>query len=144
MKSVILSPNDCNRSFGITINESTCCSKSCRPSSARADLSSPSHSKGFVTTPTVNISISFAILAITGLAPVPVPPPKPAVINNIFVSDRSALIDSPASSADALPISGFIPAPRPFEVSTPSWIFSSAGEDDKSWVSVLAHINFTP
>jgi hypothetical protein len=36
-----------------------------------------------VTTAIVRIPISFAISAMTGVAPVPVPPPIPAVINSI-------------------------------------------------------------
>ena len=43
---------------------------------------SPLTFKGVVTSAIVKMSNSFAILAITGVAPVPVPPPIPAVINN--------------------------------------------------------------
>ena len=45
----------------------------------------PSIVKGFVTIATVKMPISFAILAITGAAPLPVPPPRPVVMNNKFV-----------------------------------------------------------
>lgn len=44
-----------------------------------------------VTIPTVRISISLAVLAMIGAAPVPVPPPIPAVINTIY-SRRSTFL----------------------------------------------------
>ena len=85
-----------------------------------------------MTTATVKIPNSFAISAITGLAPVPVPPPKPAVINNISVSDIAFAIASLLSFADALPIPGSIPAPRPLVVSIPICIFVATWDCAKS------------
>ena len=60
------------------------------------------------------MSLSLAILAIIGAAPVPVPPPIPAVINTIFVlASNICEISSKLSTADCSPISGFAPAPSP-------------------------------
>ena len=87
----------------------------------------PSKAKGIVTIPTTNISsfssssltspttsISFAIRAITGLAPVPVPPPIPAAINNMCVfPDKACLICSSAASAAFFATAGVLPAPKP-------------------------------
>ena len=69
----------------ITIKESTLFLRFSRPFWAWSNLNFPSNWKGIVTIPTVRISISFAISAIIGAAPVPVPPPIPAVIKTIFV-----------------------------------------------------------
>ena len=73
----------------------------------------PSQSKGLVTTPTVRIPISLAILAITGAAPVPVPPPIPAVINSMCAPSIEARMSASAISAASRPFSGLLPAPNP-------------------------------
>ena len=65
--------------------------------------------KGMVTIPTVRISISFAMRAMTGAAPVPVPPPIPAVMNTILVPSFSwFLISSILSSAASRARSGTV------------------------------------
>ena len=88
---------------------------------ACAFLILPSNSKGMVTIPTVRMSISLAILAMMGAAPVPVPPPIPAVINTILVFDDNMVrISSRLSTADCSPISGLAPAPKPSVKCTPS------------------------
>ena len=67
-----------------------------------------------VTIPTVSMSISFAILAMIGAAPVPVPPPIPAVMNTILVCVESrVVISSKLSCAAFFPTSGLAPAPKP-------------------------------
>ena len=53
----------------------------------------------------------------TGAAPVPVPPPMPAVMNSMCAPSMAWRMRSTASSAAALPISGFAPAPSPVEPS---------------------------
>ena len=64
--------------------------------------------------PTVRMPISWAVLAMTGAAPVPVPPPMPAVMNTILVLvARRALMSSALSRAARSPISGLAPAPKP-------------------------------
>ena len=55
--------------------------------------------KGFVTTPTVRMPISFAIPATTGEAPVPVPPPIPQVTNTMSAPCIACLSSSELSSA---------------------------------------------
>ena len=65
------------------IRESTFGLRFSIPETAFFILIRPSNGNGFVTIPTVSIPISFAILAITGAAPVPVPPPIPAVTNTM-------------------------------------------------------------
>ena len=99
--------------LGITIILSTSLIKFSRAASAFSILFLPSNAKGFVTTPTVKIPFSLAILATTGAAPEPVPPPIPAVIKTILESANSFSISSLASSAAILPISGLAPAPKP-------------------------------
>ncbi len=70
-------------------------------------------SKGRVTTPTTIAPSSLAISATIGALPVPVPPPSPHVIKTRFDSLKTLVKSSLDSSAAALPISGFPPAPRP-------------------------------
>ena len=107
-------------SLFITRRVSTFCLKSSKPFSAYSFLNPPSVQKGTVTTPTVNISFSLAIRAITGAAPVPVPPPIPAVINSILVLDsNNSVIRSMLSSAALRPTSGLAPAPNPSVKSSP-------------------------
>ena len=81
-----------NLSFGTVINVSTLSFRCLIPSSAFLILILPSNPKGLVTTPTVRIPISLAILATIGAAPVPVPPPIPAVTNTISVPSSSLSI----------------------------------------------------
>ena len=103
------------------IKESTCSFKFSIPFCACSFLIFPSKLNGVVTIPTVRISISLAIFAITGAAPVPVPPPIPAVIKTILVLIFSiALISSVLSIADSDPISGLAPAPSPSVKFTPN------------------------
>ena len=90
------------------------------PCSATNCFFLPSNKKGLVTTATVNIPISLAICAITGIAPVPVPPPIPAVKKTISAPCKTSLIRSLFSSAANLPISGLVPAPKPLVNSTPN------------------------
>ena len=67
--------------------------------SANFCLRAPSKVKGTVTTPTDKIFISWAILAITGNAPVPVPAPSPAVKKTISAPFNACLITSASFSA---------------------------------------------
>ena len=101
---------------------STFFSSSWMPSTALDWDSLPSFLNGMVTTATVRMPRSFAILAMTGEAPVPVPPPMPAVIKSISVplSSTLAAISSCDSRAALRPSTGSVPAPRPLE---PIWIF---------------------
>ena len=110
-------------SFGIITKVSTFSFRFSIPISACLILLFPSNGKGLVTTPTVNISIDFAISATTGAAPVPVPPPIPAVINTILAPLIAAVISSLLSSAAFLPISGLAPAPSPLVNFSPICIF---------------------
>jgi len=107
------------------------------PSSAFASLFLHSKLNGFVTIHTVSIPIFFAILAITGAAPVPVHPPIPDVIKIISVSCKTALISISLSSADFLPISGFAQAQRPFVRFSQIFTFESERHFAKSCASVL-------
>ena len=131
-------------SFGITISESTCCCSWVMPCMACAMRFLPSLGKGFVTTATVRIFISFATSAITGAAPVPVPPPMPLVMNSRSVPSSISAMRSRSSSAAWRPISGLLPAPRPRVISVPScscWL----GTHFSRWSrSVLAQMNSTP
>ncbi len=95
--------------------------------------------------PTVKISMSLAILAIIGAAPVPVPPPIPAVIKIIFVLVVSILrISSILSTADCSPTLGLAPAPRPSVRETPNWILIGTGLFSKACASVLHITKSTP
>ena len=98
-----------------------------------------------MTIPTVKISISLAIFAITGAAPVPVPPPIPAVIKTILVFTFSMFLISSALSIAALdPISGFAPAPNPSVKSIPSWILLGTPLLFSACASVLQITKSTP
>jgi len=93
---------------------------------------------------TVSIPISFAVLAITGAAPVPVPPPIPAVIKTMLVLlDNTSLILSMLSMAACLPISDLLPAPLPSVSTSPSCNFTATGLLCKAWASVLHTTKFT-
>ena len=130
-------------SLGTMIRESTQGVSSAIPCSAWVILFLPSNAKGFVTTPTVRIPRSLAILAITGAAPVPVPPPIPAVTNTMSVSLRSAAISSLLSSAALWPIAGLAPAPLPLVSFSPMCIFCVAFERRSTGSSVLTAMNST-
>ena len=101
-------------SFGITIRVSTFSFKFSIPISALFIRVLASKRKGFVTTPTVRIPISFAAPATMGAAPVPVPPPMPQVTKTMSAPSISCLSSSILSSAAFLPTSGCAPAPSPF------------------------------
>ena len=128
-------------SFRITISESTLASSSATPASAAFMRRLPSNSNGLVTTPTVRMPISLATRAITGAAPVPVPPPMPAVMNSMCAPSIAWRMRSTASSAAALPASGFAPAPSPV---VPSWIRWCAAERLSACASVFAQTKSTP
>jgi len=100
--------------------------------------------KGFVTTPTVRAPCSFAILAITGAAPVPVPPPIPQVTNTISAPFNAAWISSALSSAAFSPISGCAPAPSPFVSFSPICISVGALHSCNACLSVFTAMNSTP
>ena len=96
---VFLSITCNNLSFGITTKVSTFPFKLSIPRSACDNLFFPSNVNGFVTTPIVNIPISFAAAATIGAAPVPVPPPIPAVTNTISAPRKASAISVLLSSA---------------------------------------------
>ena len=97
-----------------------------------------------VTIPTVRISNSFAIFAMTGPAPVPVPPPIPAVMNTILVpSLKRSFISSMLSSAASRARSGRFPAPRPSVVVFPNCTLRGTSDRNKAWLSVLHKTNVT-
>ena len=50
----------------------------------------------------------------------------PAVTKTMSEPESASAIRSASSSAAVRPISGFEPAPIPFEVARPSWIFCAA------------------
>ena len=100
-------------SLGMTIRVSTLPLICSIPARALVIRAFASKRKGFVTTPTVRMPMSLAILATTGAAPVPVPPPIPQVTNTISAPSRAAAISSALSSAAFSPTSGLAPAPRP-------------------------------
>ena len=81
-------------SLGITISVSTLSLILSIPFKAFTMRAFASKRNGFVTTPTVNIPISFAIFATTGAAPVPVPPPMPQVTKTISDPFSAAVISS--------------------------------------------------
>ena len=133
-----------NLSLGTTTSESTYLFKKLIPSSACFLLLAPSKENGFVTTPTVRMPMSLAVLAIIGAAPVPVPPPIPAVTNIMSAPSIMADISSRVSSAALWPISGLAPAPSPLVSFSPICIFVSATHLLKACLSVLTAINSTP
>jgi len=129
----------------ITINESTCLLNSSTPFWACCVLLFPSNWNGIVTIPTVKISISFAIFAIIGAAPVPVPPPIPAVIKTILVCTLNICwISWILSAAACAPISGFAPAPKPDVKWAPNWILLGIGLFSSACASVLQITKSTP
>ena len=114
------------------------------PSSARRVRCAPSNAKGWVTTPTVSAPCSRAIWAMTGAAPVPVPPPSPAVTKTMSAPRTASFSSSRLSSAASRPTRGSAPAPRPFVIVPPMWIFTSASHIDSACASVLTAMNSTP
>ena len=122
--------------------ESTFGCSSWMPSMALEMASSPSFLNGMVTTATVRMPRSLAILAMTGEAPVPVPPPMPAVMKTILVSgvrSFSAMM-SWDSMAAFRPSVGFVPAPRP----SPSWILIGTLLFSRACRSVLQTMKLQP
>ena len=140
LRSVRLS----KRSLGITISVSTACRNCSTPVSATRERFAPSTRKGLVTTATVRASSSREAAAMSGLAPVPVPPPMPAVMNTISAPSSAILMSWMLSSAAWRPSSGFPPAPRPRVVLSPIWIFRSALDSSRTWLSVLIARYSTP
>ena len=110
---VLRSTISSNLSFGITISVSTLSFKRSIPESALTIRVFASNLNGLVTTPTVRIPCSLAILATTGAAPVPVPPPIPQVTKTISAPLTAFSRSSAFSSAAFSPISGCAPAPSP-------------------------------
>ena len=104
----------------------------------------PSNLNGVVTTATVKTSISFAIRAMTGAAPVPVPPPMPAVMNTISEFSSKVRIASSSLSAASRPTSGLAPAPKPRLLFAPSCNLCGTVRRSRACLSVLAQINVTP
>ena len=102
-----------SRLFGMTKRVSICSVNFSIPASADFSFLQPSKEKGFVTTAMDKMFISLHKRAITGVAPVPVPPPMPAVRIAMLHPLRIDLIASSLSSAEAQPISGLPPAPKP-------------------------------
>ena len=131
-------------SLGIVISVSTFSLSLSIPPSAWFCLFLPSKVNGFVTTPTVRISISLATFATTGAAPVPVPPPIPAVINIIsapFIASDISFLDSSAAFS---PTSGLAPAPSPLVSFSPIWSLTSAFDSCRVCKSVFNAKNSTP
>ena len=128
----------------MTISVSTASFNFSIPESALTIRAFASNLKGFVTTPTVRMSISFAIFATTGAAPVPVPPPMPQVTNTISAPLIAFVKSSTLSSAAFSPISGCAPAPRPLVSFSPIWISVGALHNIKACLSVLTPMNSTP
>ena len=114
-----------NLSLAILISVSTFGYNLLIPFIALCILTLPSNLKGLVTTATVSMPSSLAILATIGAAPVPVPPPIPQVINTISaffcvsVSRKRARIASFDSFAALSPISGIAPHPLPPVIFSP-------------------------
>ena len=102
-----------NRLLSITTNVSTYRFNKFKPILALS-IRPISVSNGRVTTPTTIAPSSLAISATIGALPVPVPPPSPQVIKTKLDSLNTLVKSSRDSSAAALPISGFPPAPNPF------------------------------
>ena len=131
-------------SLGITISVSTLSRNLSIPETALIIRCLASNLNGLVTTPTVRIPCSLAILATTGAAPVPVPPPIPQVTNTISAPLTAAASSSALSSAAFAPISGCAPAPSPLVSFSPIWISDGALQSCKACLSVLIPINSTP
>ena len=143
-REVFFSTISNKRSLGITIKVSTALFKASIPSMAFFMRCLASKRKGLVTTPTVRIPISFAILAIIGAAPVPVPPPIPQVTKTMSAPCNAAVMSSALSSAALVPISGFPPHPSPLVNFSPMVIAVEALLDCKACLSVFTPINSTP
>ena len=139
-----------NLSFEMLIKVSTFGNNLFIPLIALCILTFPSNLKGFVTTATVSIPSSFAILATIGAAPVPVPPPIPQVMKTISaffwvsVSRSNARIASFDSFAALSPISGRAPQPLPPVIFSPIVTLFAARQCLKSCISVLTPTNSTP
>src|SRR3990167_4197936 len=144
LKDICFETTLSNLSFGIVISVSTFSLSSFNPASACDNLLFPSKLNGFVTTPTVNAPLSFAIFATTGAAPVPVPPPIPAVTKTISAPSNKSAIWSALSNAAFFPISGLPPAPSPLVNSEPIWIFVRTGDTFNTCASVFTTIKSTP
>ena len=65
-------------------------------------------------------------------------------MNTMSWSSRTLRIRSTDSSAARLPVSGSAPAPSPFVIPTPSWIFVGESDVLSDWASVFAAMNSTP
>ena len=98
--------------------------------------------KGMVTTATVRMPRSWAMLAMTGEAPVPVPPPIPAAMKSIFTPEVSSSERSCSSlpMASSRPRSALLPAPRP----GPICILLLTLQLANAAASVLHTTKFTP
>ena len=123
--------------------ESTYCASSLIPSCACFILLLPSKAKGVVTTATVRMPRSLAILATTGAAPVPVPPPIPAVMNTISAPVSTSVRASLLSSAARVPTSGLAPAPIPFVAFSPIRILCVAVDFARAGLSEFTATNST-
>ena len=141
---VRLSTISSSLSLGITIRVSTFSLIRSIPFKAFTIRAFASKRKGFVTTPTVKMPISFASLATTGAAPVPVPPPIPQVTNTISAPFRAAEISSVLSSAAFSPISGLAPAPSPLVSFSPICNNFGALQSCNACLSVFTPIKSTP
>ncbi len=82
--------------------------------------------------------------AMTGEAPVPVPPPSPAVTKTRSAPRSAALSWSREPSMASRPTSGSAPPPRPWVISWPMWILTSASHTSSCCTSVLTAMNSTP
>ena len=133
-----------SRSLGMMTRESTLPSSSSMPASACSIRRRPSKEKGLVTTPTVRMPISRAMVARMGAAPVPVPPPMPAVMNRMSAPRISLASCTRLSSAERRPISGSEPAPWPAVTPAPIWTLWSAVEALSACRSVFTAMNSTP
>jgi len=131
-------------SFGITIRVSTACFIFSSQAKAFSNLFLPSKLKGFVTTQTVKIPISFATCAITGAAHVQVPPHIQAVTKSISVSCRYFLISSILSSAAFLPTSGLAQAQSHLVIFSQILTFFSAKLLANACASVFTAIKSIP
>ncbi len=132
------------RSFGMTINVSTCSRNRSIPFSACIARRRPSKANGFVTIATVSAPRSRATSAMTGAPPVPVPPPSPAAMNTMSAPFRASAISSVWSSAAARPTSGSLPAPSPRVSWRPMSSLRSASLNKSACASVFTATNSTP
>ena len=114
------------------------------PSSAWRMRRLPSKRNGLVTMASVTAPSSRATAAITGAPPVPVPPPSPAVTNTRSAPLSADLSWSREASIASRPTSGSAPPPRPWVISWPMWILTSASQTSSCCTSVLTAMNSTP